>query len=91
MSHSIIELCFISNLNDVKQLLNKKEKVCRIIANNILVYLEKSTYPMEEQENKVVQADGTMYYVQVGAFKNKANAIELQKKLISDGYKAIIK
>ena len=94
LSHSIIELCFISNINDVKQLLNKKEQVCRIIANNILVYLEKSTYPMEVQENKVDKvdkADGKMYYVQVGAFKDKANAIELQKKLIKDGYKAIIK
>ena len=91
LSHSIIELCFISNLNDVKQLLNKKEKVCRAIANNILIYLEKSTYPMEVQENKVDKADGTMYFVQVGAFKNKDNAIELQKKLIKDGYKAIIK
>ena len=90
LSHSIIELCFISNVNDVKQLLNNKEKVCRIIANNILAYLEKSTYPMEEQENKD-KADVTMYYVQVGAFKDKDNAIELQKKLIKDGYKAIIK
>ena len=90
LSHSIIELCFISNQNDVKQLLNKKEQVCRVIANNILVYLEKSTYPMEEQENKD-KADGTIYYVQVGAFKDKNNAIELQKKLIKDGYKAIIK
>ena len=91
LSHSIIELCFISNINDVKQLLNKKEQVCRIIANNILTYLEKSTYTMEVQENKVDKADGTIYYVQVGAFKDKANAIELQKKLIKDGYKAIIK
>ena len=87
----IIELCFISNLNDVKQLLNKKEQVCRIIANNILVYLEKSTYPMEAQEKNNDKADGTLYYVQVGAFKDKTNAIELQKKLIKDGYKAIIK
>ena len=91
LSHSIIELCFISNLNDVKQLLNKKEKVCRAIANNILIYLEKSTYPMEVQENKVENTNGTIYYVQVGAFKNKDNAIALQKKLIKDGYKAIIK
>ena len=91
LSHSIIELCFISNLNDVKQLLNNKEKVCKIIANNILEYLDKSTYPMEVQDNKVDSSDGTMYYVQVGAFKNKDNAIELQKKLIKDGYNAIIK
>ena len=90
LSHNIIELCFISNSKDVKQLLNKKEQVCRIIANNILVYLEKSTYSMEVQENKD-KADVTMYYVQVGAFKNKDNAIELQKKLIKDGYNAIIK
>lgn len=90
LSHSIIELCFISNPNDVKQLLNNKEKVCRVIANNILVYLEKSTYSMEDQENKD-KADVTMYYVQVGAFTNKDNAIELQKKLIKEGYKAIIK
>ena len=90
LSHSIIELCFISNINDVKQLLDKKEKVCRIIANNILEYLEKSTYPMEVQENKD-KANGIMYYVQVGTFKNKDNAIALQKKLIADGYNAIIK
>lgn len=90
LSHSIIELCFISNINDVKQLLNNKEKVCRIIANNILAYLEKSTYPMEVQENNNVSRE-TVYYVQVGAFKNKDNAIALQKKLIADGYKAIIK
>jgi N-acetylmuramoyl-L-alanine amidase len=91
LSHSIIELCFISNLNDVKQLLNNKEKVCRIIANNILAYLDKPTYNMEVQDNKVDKTDGSMYYVQVGAFKNKDNAIALQKKLIADGYKAIIK
>ena len=90
VSHSIIELCFISNLNDVKQLLNNKEKVCKVIANNILVYLEKSTYHMEVQETNN-KTDVTLYYVQVGAFKNKDNAIELQKKLIKDGYKAIIK
>ena len=81
-------MCFISNSNDVKQLLNNKEKVCKVIANNILVYLEKSTYTMEAQDNK---ANDTMYYVQVGAFKDKDNAIALQKKLIADGYKAIIK
>ena len=91
LSHSIIELCFISNLNDVKQLLNNKEKVCRVIANNILEYLEKSTYPMGEQEKNTDKADVTMYFVQVGAFKDKANAIALQKKLITDGYNAIIK
>ena len=91
LSHSIIELCFISNLNDVKQLINKKEKVCRVIANNILLYLEKSTYPIEVQETNNNKADGTMYYVQVGAFKDKDNAITLQKKLIKDGYNAIIK
>ena len=91
LSHSIIELCFISNLNDVKQLLNNKEQVCRIIANNILTYLEKTTYPMEEQEKNNDKADGTLYCVQVGAFKDKSKAIELQKKLIKDGYKAIIK
>ena len=91
LSHSIIELCFISNSNDVKQLLNNKEKVCKVIANNILLYLEKSTYTMEVQDNKLESPDGTTYYVQVGAFKNKANAIELQKKLIKDGYNAIIK
>ena len=90
LSHSIIELCFISNLNDVKQLLNNKEKVCRVIANNILLYLEKSIYSMEEQEDKD-KSDLPMYYVQVGAFKNKDNAIALQKKLIKDGYNAIIK
>ena len=90
LSHSIIELCFISNQNDVKQLLNNKEKVCKVIANNILLYLEKTTYPMEVQDNKD-KADETLYYVQVGAFKNKDNAIELQKKLIKDGYNAIIK
>ena len=57
----------------------------------ILIYLEKPTYPMEVQDNKVNKPNGTMYYVQVGAFKNKDNAIALQKKLIKDGYKAIIK
>ena len=91
ISHSIIELCFISNLNDVKQLLNSKENVCRVIANNILLYLEKTTYTMEEQEKNTDKVDGTIFYVQVGAFKIKDNAIELQKKLIKDGYKAIIK
>ena len=45
---------------------------------------------MYEQGNKD-KANGTMYYVQVGAFKDKDNAIALQKKLIADGYNAIIK
>lgn len=39
----------------------------------------------------VSSSSNTLYKVQVGAFKNKENAIKLQKELISKGYQAIIK
>ncbi len=44
-----------------------------------------------EEPSSSVQKDGTMYYVQTGAFTDKANAEALVKKLKAAGFDAIIK
>ena len=88
ISLSIIELGFIDNAADVKKLLDNKELICRIIANAILRYCEKPLYSLEQQKE---EQEGILYRVQVGAFKDKENALKLQKELINKGYKAIIK
>lgn len=88
ISLSIIELGFIDNATDVKKLLDNKELICRIIANAILRYCEKPLYSIEQQKE---EQEGLLYRVQVGAFKDKENALKLQKELINKGYKAIIK
>lgn len=88
ISLSIIELGFIDNVEDVKKLLDNRELICRIIANAILRYCEKPLYSIEQQKE---EQEGLLYRVQVGAFKDKENALKLQKELINKGYKAIIK
>lgn len=88
ISLSIIELGFIDNPSDVKKLIDNKELICRIITNAILRYCEKPLYSLEHQKE---EQEGLLYRVQVGAFKEKENALKLQKELINKGYKAIIK
>lgn len=62
VSLSIIELGFISNARDVKILLEKKEVICKIIANTILSYCNKSLYEISDNKNEEVKERYKMKY-----------------------------
>lgn len=78
----IIECAFIDNATDLKILATegKKEKMGQAIAKGIL-----KTLGIE------IQADsGTIYRVQVGAYKVRANAEAMQKRLQEAGFSSYI-
>lgn len=55
------------------------------------VFLQRVSEELAKLKKGTSSTNDKLYKVQVGAFKNKDNAIKLQKELISKGYQAIIK
>lgn len=78
----ILEGCFIDNAADIAKFDEKEEleNLAKAYARGILKSLG---IEYKESEEK-------LYRVQVGAFKNKQNAENLKKELISKGYKPFI-
>lgn len=74
----LLELGFISNENDSKILNENKYLIAQTISETIANY-----YGLECVNNE-------LYCVQVGAYKNKDNAVNLKNKLIGEGYQAFI-
>lgn len=86
----IVECAFIDNTIDVKIVDTEAEQKAMgvAIAKGILKTLGIA-YKAQEVDPEQV-ASGTFYRVQVGAYAVKANAENMQKKLKSAGYDAII-
>lgn len=82
----LVELAFISNCEDRLMLINNIEGYAVAIARGLLSYYE---IPWKKESNET--APDKMYYVQVGAFKEEKNAIELCERLRKDGYPSFIK
>lgn len=78
----IIECAFVDNATDLKILASegKREKMGQAIAKGIL-----KTLGIEIQSET-----GTIYRVQVGAYKVKANAEDMQRKLKAAGFSSYI-
>lgn len=88
----LIELGFITNASDKKLIVENKENFAIAITKGILAfwgmeYINESTIGQVAADT----SKETIYRVQVGAYKNKANAIKLVEELKSKGYDAIIK
>ena len=77
----LLELGFVSNINDSKILEKDIDKFVDGIIDGLIL-----TYNLKLKENKEI-----MYTIQVGCFKNKNNAQVLANELRSKGYECIIK
>ncbi|NLZ46846.1 MAG: N-acetylmuramoyl-L-alanine amidase [Clostridiales bacterium] len=80
----LLEMAFISNAEDRKILLNKQEQLAISITKGILNFYEMRYY--NEKQNTTEK----LYKVQVGAFKERANAERLANELKSKGYSTYI-
>ena len=80
----IVEGVFVDNATDVKiaDTEAKQKAFGYAYARGILKTLQITPKAM----NTSSKADGTLYKVQVGAFKNKENAEELKAKLLKAGF-----
>ncbi len=78
----LIECCFVDDKDDVA--LYDYKSMAEAIVYGITG--QKVEEPVEEEEVK----EDVLYRVQVGAYRNKANAELLVKNLKVDGYDAII-
>lgn len=79
MPAALVELAFITNVQDAVILSNRQDDLAVAVSKGILDYLGVS-----------YQGRPTMYRVQVGAFTIKANADNLVNELKEKGYQAII-
>ena len=86
----IVECAFVDNKTDIQIIDTKDEQIAMgvAIAKGVLTTLgishKKEETPVKKEETT------TIYRVQVGAYKVKANAQAMQKKLKAAGYDAII-
>lgn len=87
MPSVLIELGFITNATDKKLIVENKENFAIAITKGILNYYDM---PYSEEKTQNATTD-KIYRVQVGAYKNKANAEKMVKELKAKGYNAIIK
>lgn len=79
MPAALVELAFITNVQDAVILSNRQDDLAVAVSKGILDYLGIS-----------YQGRTTMYRVQVGAFTIKENADNLANELKEKGYQAII-
>lgn len=80
---TLIELGFLSNLDDRSLLINNQNNFANTITRGILKYFNKDFINNTNSSNKI-------YRVQVGAFKAYNNAVNLSKELKSIGYDNLI-
>lgn len=86
MPSVLIELGFITNVNDKNLIINNKENFAIAITKGILSYYG-ITYKAETTQTTTTDK---IYRVQVGAFSVKANAEKLANELKQKGYDTII-
>lgn len=85
MDAVLLELGFMDSASDVPVILT--DEYARKCAQAIVEVIVRRA----GLTKKVKQADGALYVVQVGAFRNKANAERLVKDLAEEGFQAYIK
>lgn len=81
----IVECAFVDNKTDI-QIIDTAEEQKQMgiaIAKGVLATLGIAYVPEKVNESK-------LYRVQVGAYRDKANAENMKNKLMADGYSAII-
>jgi len=91
----IVECAFVDHATDIKIIDTAAEQKAFgvAIAKGILKTLDIAYVEEKVEETKIEEKeeDGNLYRVQVGAFRNKANAEALKAKLEEDGYATFLK
>lgn len=90
MPSALVELGFITNINDASILKNGQDELAIAVAKGILKNLGIKYIEKKQETHTPKDNSNTIYRVQVGAFKNKENAEALVKELKNKGYQAII-
>lgn len=85
-SLSIIEYCFINDLNDLNMYRNNIDKIALLVANSILKGCNLPT--INNSNEKPVE--GIMYKIQVGAYTNEKYARQESERLDKMGIKNFI-
>lgn len=88
----IIEVCFVDSERDYGTYrVNGYEKIAKAIMDALgIVHVNNDSADSDEVDEPASNTDN-LYYVQVGAFRNKENAEKLAEKLWEKGFSAFIK
>lgn len=88
----IVEVCFVDTERDYETYMQiGYEKVAEAIMEALgIAYVNNDSAETDEEDEPASSADN-LYYVQVGAFRNKENAEYLADALVEEGFSAYIK
>lgn len=82
-NYRLVEVCFIDNANDMKiYQANKKALAMGLV--------EAITGKVKTPAEPETEATGSLYRVQVGAYKTKGNADKMKEKLKTAGFEAVV-
>ena len=82
-NYRLVEVCFIDNANDMKIYQANKKAIAMGLVEAIVGKVQTPAEP-----EKV--APGSLYRVQVGAYKTKGNADKMKEKLKTAGFEAVV-
>lgn len=88
----IVEVCFVDTERDYETYMQiGYEKVAEAIMEALgIAYVNNDSAETDEEDEPTSNTDN-LYYVQVGAFRNKENAEYLANALMEEGFSAYIK
>ena len=82
-NYRLMEICFIDNANDMKIYQANKKAIALGLVEAIVGKVQTPAEPETE-------ATGSLYRVQVGAYKTKGNADKMKEKLKTAGFEAVV-
>ncbi|WP_033829073.1 N-acetylmuramoyl-L-alanine amidase [Bacillus andreraoultii] len=93
MQAILVETLFIDTAKDANHLKNANfiEDISQAYASGIAKVVGAKRKSTPKPQSKPNKSSGTIYRVQVGAFKSKANAEALEKKVQAKGFDAFVK
>lgn len=80
-NYRLIEVCFIDNAADMKVYSENKKTIAKQLVEAITGQVIAEPIPV---------VDGSLYRVQVGAYKSKTNADKMKEKLKTAGFEALV-
>ena len=82
-NYRLVEVCFIDNANDMKIYQANKKAIA-------MGLVEAITGKVQTPAEPETAATGSLYRVQVGAYKTKGNADKMKEKLKTAGFEAVV-
>ena len=88
----IVEVCFVDTERDYETYrMIGYEKISEAIMKALGILHVNNDSATSDEEDEPSSNTNNMYYVQVGAFRNRENAVKLAEKLWEKGFSACIK